>query len=338
MNRHVTRLTGRSLSWWLVIGMMLLVAACSVLLALDMGSMDIGVVQVFHALFRDGHTLAGRVVHELRLPRVLGGFVVGGMLALAGALMQVLLRNPLAEPYVLGVSGGASVFALLAMLAGLAGIWVNLAAFTGAFLSMLLVFVLSRLGGVWDPLRILLTGIVVAAGWGAMISLLLVISPAGQLHGMLYWLMGDLGNTRYTSWQGVILVVALAACMPAARGMNLLVRGELQAAALGVSVLPLQYFIYFTASLLTAMAVMQAGSIGFIGLIIPHITRLLLGGDHRLLLPVSVLLGGSLLVIADGLARTLIAPQQLPVGVLTAMLGVPVFLLLLQTIAREQKP
>jgi iron complex transport system permease protein len=130
--------------------MMLLVAACSVLLALDMGSMDIGVVQVFHALYRDGHTLAGRVVHELRLPRVLGGFVVGGMLALAGALMQVLLRNPLAEPYVLGVSGGASVFALLAMLAGLAGIWVNLAAFTGAFLSMLLVFVLAQFYATWE--------------------------------------------------------------------------------------------------------------------------------------------------------------------------------------------
>ena len=153
MTRDSNRIAGRSLSWWLVIGMMLLVAACSLLLALDMGSMDIGLGEVLHSLFRDGHTLAGRVVHDLRLPRVLGGFVVGGMLALAGALMQVLLRNPLAEPYVLGVSGGASVFALLAMLAGVAGIWVNLAAFAGAFTSMLLVFVLSRLGGGWPPVQ-----------------------------------------------------------------------------------------------------------------------------------------------------------------------------------------
>ncbi|MEJ2760305.1 MAG: iron ABC transporter permease [Gammaproteobacteria bacterium] len=328
---------GLSLPWLFIVGAMLAVAAASVLLALCLGSMDIGAAQVLHALFGDGGGLAGRVVREVRLPRVLSGFVVGGTLALAGALMQVLLRNPLAEPYVLGVSGGAAVFVLMGMLAGVAGVWLNLAAFAGAFASMLVVFLLARLGGAWDPLRILLTGVVVAAGWGAAISLILAVSPAGKLHGMLFWLMGDLSYAHFSSWYGLVLLAVLLACLPAARGMNLLARGELQAAALGVSVLPLQYFIYFTASLLTAVAVMQAGSIGFVGLVIPHTVRLLFGGDHRLLVPVSVLLGGSLLVLADGLARTVIAPQQLPVGVLTALIGVPVFLLLLQTTAREQK-
>ena len=322
----------------LILAAVLVAALAALLLSLCMGSMDIGVLQVMHALFGGDHGLAGRVVNEIRLPRVLGGFVVGGMLALAGALMQVLLRNPLADPYVLGVSGGASVFALVAMLLGAAAVWVNLAAFAGAFLSMLLVFVLSRLGGSWDPLRILLTGVVVAAGWGAVISLLLVLSPAAKLHGMLFWLMGDLSYSRFAWWYGAALFVLLLACMGGARAMNLLVHGELQAAALGVSVTRLQYFIYFTASLLTALAVMQAGSIGFIGLVVPHITRLLLGGDHRLLLPVSVLLGGSLLAVADSLARTVAAPQQLPVGVLTAMIGVPLFLLLLQSTALGQKP
>jgi len=322
----------------LVLLTMLVIALLSVVLSLTMGSMDIDTVEVFHSLFYAAQTTEARIVHEIRVPRVLSGFITGGMLALAGALMQVLLRNPLAEPYVLGVSGGAAVFALAGMLLGLGAAWISAGAFIGAFVSILLVFLLSRLGGDWNPLRILLTGIVIAAGWSAIISLLLVTSPAGKLHGMLFWLMGDLSYARYSHWYGLILVVVLVFCMPLARALNLLVQGELQAAALGVSVLRLQYMIYFAAALLTAMAVMQAGSIGFVGLVIPHLVRLLFGSDHRLLLPVSVLLGGSLLVIADGLARTVLAPQQLPVGVLTAMIGVPLFLLLLQTTSMEQKP
>jgi iron complex transport system permease protein len=199
------------------------------------------------------------------------------------------------------------------------------------------VFVLSRTGTGWNPLRILLTGIVIASGWGAFISFLLAISPADRIHGMLFWLMGDLSYVQHTWWNPLILLIILAACMLTARGMNLLAAGELNAAALGVPVPRLKYFIYFAASVLTAMAVVQGGSIGFIGLVVPHLTRLLFGSDHRLLLPVSALLGGSLLVIADALARTIIAPQQLPVGVLTAMIGVPLFLLLLHTAFLRQR-
>ena len=300
--------------------------------------MDISLHQVMIALFSDRHAIASRVVLELRLPRVISGFMVGAMLALAGALMQVLLRNPLAEPYVLGVSGGASVFALLVIMSGLTGIWINIGAFAGALVSIVLVFGLARLGQNWNPMRVLLTGVVVAAGWGALINFILAVSPATQIYNMLFWLMGDLGYARFSMFSLIVLLACLTASLFIARSLNLLTYGDQQAAVLGVSIRQLRYFIYFLASLLTATAVMQAGSIGFIGLIIPHLVRILLGSDHRLLMPASALLGGSLLVIADGLARTIIAPQQLPVGVLTAMIGVPLFLVLLQTMDIKQKP
>lgn len=306
--------------------------------SLASGSVEISILQVAQSLSGQAQGLESQIILDIRLPRVISGFLVGGMLALAGALMQVLLRNPLAEPYVLGISGGAAVFALLAMVVGLAGLWVNLGAVLGALLSMLMVFVLSHTGGQWNPLRVLLTGVVVAAGWAAVISFLLAVSSASQVHGMLFWLMGDLGYASYSHWSVLVLVLALLLSLIFAPALNLLSRGELQAAALGVSVLNLRYLIYFLSSLLTAVAVMQAGSIGFVGLIIPHIVRLVFGSDHRLLLPASILLGGSLLVVADGLARTIIAPQQLPVGILTAMLGVPLFLVLLQKTHIQQRP
>lgn len=317
---------------------LVIISVVSIIFSLSIGSMDISPVNVIGALVGDSHGIESRVVLELRMPRVLSGFLVGGMLALAGALMQVLLRNPLAEPYVLGVSGGASVFALLVMMTGISGAWINLGAFVGALFSILLVFGLTRMGHNWNPMRVLLTGVVIAAGWGALISFMLAISPATQIYGMLFWLMGDLGYARFSVFSFIVLLFCLTASMLVARSLNLLTYGDQQAAVLGVSVNRLRYCIYFLASLLTATAVMQAGSIGFIGLIIPHLVRLLLGSDHRILLPVSVMLGGCLLVIADGLARTIIAPQQLPVGVLTAMIGVPLFLLLLQTFVVKQKP
>jgi iron complex transport system permease protein len=323
--------------YFLLISAVVMLSVISMLTALCLGSADISIAQVFHILAGDPSLLHERIVLEIRLPRVLTGMYVGGMLALAGCLMQILLRNPLADPYVLGISGGAAVFALLAMIAGLGGYLVNGSAFAGALLSIMLVFMLSRPGNDWNPLRILLTGVVIAAGWGAMISFLLAVSPPDRLHGMLFWLMGDLSYVQDSQWNPILLFGILIACLINARGMNLLASGELNAAALGLRVGRLQYFCYFAASLLTATAVMQAGSIGFIGLVVPHLARILFGSDHRILLPVSVMLGGSLLVIADGLARSIIAPEQLPVGVLTAMIGVPLFLVLLQTVVLRQR-
>ena len=309
-------------------------AVASLALALMVGSVHVPLGDVFPALFGAENSMSAEVVRSLRLPRALAGFACGGLLALAGALLQVLLRNPLADPYVLGISGGAGVGAILAMSLGLGVAGVNGASFAGALAAMLVVFGLAHGDGSWTQTRLLLTGVIVAAGCGAMVALMLSIAPDSKLHGMLFWLMGDLSQSTDPTLVLVILVVVLLISMPYARELNLLARGADTAQTLGVQVGPLRRGVYVVASLATAAAVTQAGSIGFVGLIVPHLVRLAVGNDQRLLLPASILAGGSLLVIADTLARTVIAPQQLPVGVLTALIGVPVFLFLL---ARDAK-
>lgn len=273
--------------------------------------------------------MAQSIILELRLPRALTAFCVGGLLALAGTLMQVLLRNPLADPYVLGTSGGAAVGALGAILLGLGGVWMMTGAMAGALFSILLVFGLAHGTGDWSPPRLILTGIVVAAGWGALIAFILTISPDRDLRGMLFWLMGDVGDTHWPRAGLIVLPLALAAATLVARQLNVLAHGEVQATALGVSVNALRVTIYGLASLTTAIAVTLAGSVGFVGLVVPHMLRLMGARDHRILLPGAVIGGGTLLLLADTAARTLFAPRQLPVGILTAFIGVPMFLYLL---------
>ncbi|MCR4300990.1 MAG: iron ABC transporter permease [Sulfuricaulis sp.] len=314
----------------LIILILLAVAPLAMWFALSQGSLNISAAELWQALRGNpDNATANLVIHELRLPRALSAFAVGGLLALSGALLQVLLRNPLADPYILGVSGGAAVAALLSMLGGLGIGWVRGNAFAGALISMFLVFGLSRLGTVWTQNRLLLTGVVIAAGWGALISLILALAPSAQVQGMLFWLIGDMSYSQQPAMALMALVAGLAVSMWFARALNLLLRGENTAAALGENPTRLRIIIYLVASLLTAMAVTLAGSVGFVGLVIPHILRLLGGSDHRFLLPACVLLGGGFLTIADTLARSWTAPVQLPVGVITALLGVPVFLLLL---------
>jgi iron complex transport system permease protein len=311
-----------------VLALLLLLAPLSLLLAVAIGSVAIDPASLTRVLRGTASGVQHTLVFELRLPRAVAAFAVGGMLALAGSLLQVLLRNPLADPYVIGVSGGAAVAALLALLAGATSNATSAAAFGGALGSMLLVFALSR-AGPGGTHRLLLTGVVLAAGWGACISLLLVMAPATQVQGMLFWLLGDLSNARYGVAGLVVLTLGLTVSMVLGRALNVLLRGESVAAALGENPKRLRTVIYVLASLLTGTAVTLAGSIGFVGLIVPHLLRLLGLSDHRVLLPAATLLGGSLLVVADTLARTMLAPVQLPVGVLTALLGVPVFLFLL---------
>ncbi len=305
------------------------IALVAAVLALAIGSVTISPAELWAVIQGEGSMLHSTLVWELRLPRALAAFATGGLLAVAGALMQVLLRNPLADPYVLGLSGGAAVGALLAMLSGMGALLISGSAFAGAMLATVLVFGLAHGTGSWTASRLLLTGVVVAAGWGAVITLILALTPSYKLPGMLYWLMGDVSYAR-TPWPALlVLALAIAVIMPLARNLNVLARGSMQAAALGVSVRPLEWTIYLLASLLTATAVTTAGSIGFVGLIVPHMLRLVLGNDQRIILPASALAGGILLVLADTLARTVIAPEQLPVGVITALLGVPTFLYLL---------
>ena len=306
-----------------------LASLAAMMLSVGVGSVSVAPGDVVAVILGEGSDLQQTLVLELRLPRTLSAFATGGLLAVAGALMQVLLRNPLADPYVLGLSGGAAVGALFAMLAGLGGLMISGSAFAGALLATLMVFGLAHGTGSWTPSRLLLTGVVVAAGWGAVITLMLAISPAQRLPGMLYWLMGDVSYAR-TPWPALaFLVLVCFLVVPLGRSLNVLARGPMQAAALGVAVRPLEWTIYILASLLTATAVTMAGSIGFVGLVVPHMLRLVLGNDQRLILPACALAGGTLLVLADTLARVVIAPEQLPVGVITALLGVPTFLYLL---------
>jgi iron complex transport system permease protein len=317
----------------MILAALLLLALASFWAALAVGSIPVAAGDILAALL--GREAPGAdIVRQLRLPRALAGFACGGLLALAGALMQVLLRNPLADPYILGISGGAGVGALLAILLGLPALGIDGLAFAGALGAMMLVFGLAHGDGSWTQTRLLLTGVIVAAGCGALVALMLAIAPEDRLRGMLFWLMGDLGQAA-SAWPPLLaLAIALALAMPFARELNLLARGLLQAQALGVAVNRLRHAIFLLASLATAASVTTAGSIGFVGLVVPHLVRLAAGNDQRLLLPASALAGGALLMLADTLARSLIAPQQLPVGVLTALIGVPVFLFLLSRQAR----
>ena len=314
----------------LILAALSLLTLISLLLALSLGNVPLGLTETLAALFGRGEGMAVEVVRSLRLPRALAGLACGGLLAVSGALLQVLLRNPLADPYVLGISGGASVCALLVMLLGLTGgIGVGAAAFCGALAAMFMVFGLAHGNGGWTQTRLLLTGVIVAAGCGAAVALMLSIAPDYKLHGMLFWLMGDLSQAGNPAPGLGALALIVLVTLPFARELNLLARNADLAQTLGVEISRLRLAVYVIASLATATAVTQVGSVGFIGLIVPHLTRLAVGNDQRILLPASALAGGSLLVVADTLARTLIAPQQLPVGVLTALIGVPVFLFLL---------
>ena len=305
------------------------IAIAAMLLALALGSADVSISEVFGALAGSADDKTRSVILDLRLPRALTAFSVGGLLAIAGVLMQVLLRNPLAEPYILGSSGGAAVAALFAMILGLGSIVVDIAAFGGAMAATLLVFSIAHGTGSWAPARLLLTGVVLAAGFSAATTLLLALSPEQNLRGMLFWLMGDL-SFAYEPGRVLWLMVGLAiAGTLAARHLNVLSRGELQAAIVGMPVTGFRYIVFAAASLATALSVTTVGVIGFIGLVVPHLVRLVAGSDHRVVVPASALAGGSLLVIADTLARTVMAPRQLPVGALTAAIGVPLFLVLM---------
>ncbi len=318
-----------------IYGLLALTALGVLVLSVLSGSVSLSLDQILDSLAGDGDSLARSLIFDLRLPRALTAFAAGGLLAVAGVLMQALLRNPLADPFVMGVSGGAAVAALSAMLLGLAGFAVDAAATAGALMTTLIVFSLAHGAGDWTPTRLLLTGIVMAAGASAIVSLLLALGDETQLRGMLFWLMGDLSMSSRPWTLLLLFAAALLIVMPFARQLNVLARGELQARVLGVSVRATRIGIFIASSLLTAATVTTAGTIGFVGLVTPHLVRLVLGADHRLVIPASAILGGTLVMIADLCARVLFAPRQLPVGALTAIAGVPLFLILMRRAGKQ---
>jgi iron complex transport system permease protein len=306
-----------------------LIAAFSVVAGLAVGSAHIPFGKLLSALVQPGGDAISDIVWKLRLPRVVAAFSCGALLALAGALMQVLLRNPLADPYVFGISGGAALGVMFGMLLGVGTFVQTGLGLGGAVLASALVFGLSLRAGNWNPYRLLLTGVVVAAGLNALLSLILVLAPQTAVKGMLYWLMGDLGYAGNPLPALAVLALLFIVAMPFAPAMNVLALGRMKAQSLGVAVGGIEIMLFGVAAVAAVTAVLIGGTIGFVGLIVPHLVRLIGLADHRWLLPGSVLVGGGFLTLADTVARSAWAPLQFPVGVLTALLGVPILLLLL---------
>ncbi|HEY4039584.1 MAG TPA: iron ABC transporter permease [Burkholderiaceae bacterium] len=317
----------------------LFIAACAMMLPLSLmiGSVRLNPVDAFNGLLApDDRSLAAAIV-ALRLPRAVTAIAVGGLLALSGGLLQALLRNPLADPYVLGISGGAACAAMVAIAAG-AGAWVTHgAAVVGALAALAALFLLARralfgaeqVSGESAASSILLVGVMMASFAAAVLSLALSLAPVGRLRSMIFWLLGDLSGTQdpLTAWISLaVLVLCGGACVRDARALNLMLRGDLQAFTQGVRVEQVRRRLVIVASIATGWAVALAGAIGFVGFVAPHLARFAVGNDQRLALPATLFVGATLLAGADLAARTVAAPAQLPVGVLTVMIGVPVFL------------
>lgn len=315
---------------------LLLALAAAIVLGVRFGPVELRTGDVLAALAGRSEAWQRQIIVDLRLPRMLLGALVGGGLALAGATFQALLRNPLAEPYILGISGGASVGAVLVIALGLAGAasWaLPLAALAGALLAIALVFrVAAATGRALDVRVLLLAGVVIAALFNACVAFILSISEARTVQGAVLWIMGSLSGARWGS-----VAIAAAYTLPAAvlllglaRPLNLIAIGEETAKYLGADVERVKRAALALAALLTAAGVAVAGVIGFVGLVVPHAIRLIVGSDHRALLPLSFLGGATFLVLCDIVAQVVIAPTQVPVGVITAFVGVPLFLVLLR--------
>ncbi|WP_292044819.1 FecCD family ABC transporter permease [Massilia sp. UBA6681] len=326
----------------LVIGALLLCAIASLLFSGMTGSIAVPLAEMPDALRQlvQGESSLAASLLELRAGRALTAFVTGGALALAGVMMQALLRNPLADPYVLGISAGASVGALLALLLMASAIVVDMAALAGAVGVSMLLYLLARrdlrsgLALEAGTSMLLLTGVILSSACMALVTLMLSIAPEGRLRSMIFWMIGDLAGAplRLAPW--VVLGAALLYALRSARAMNVVALHAEAAATLGIRVGSLRKGLFFVSGVLTASAVTSAGSVGFVGLIVPHACRFAFGPDHRVLIPAAVLAGGSFLVLCDTLARTVIAPQQLPVGAITAIIGAPVFLYQLHRLRR----
>jgi iron complex transport system permease protein len=315
---------------------LLLIAAVAVLCVAGMtGSIAVAPGDLPEALLQvlrgRPESLAASLL-ELRAGRALVAFVTGGALALAGVLMQALLRNPLADPYILGISAGASVGALFAMMLMCAAFTVDAAALAGAVAVSMLLYLLARRdmrGGVAaerGTSTLLLTGVILSSACMAVVTLMLSIAPEGRLRSMVFWMIGDLAGAPVRVLPWIVLGGALAYALRHARAMNVVALHADAAATLGVNVGALRRGLFFASGLLTASAVTSAGAVGFVGLVVPHACRFAFGPDHRVLIPSAVLAGGSMLVLCDTLARTIVAPTQLPVGAITALIGAPVFL------------
>ncbi len=319
-----------------------------VVIALKLGAVQVSLYglgkDLINVLLHRANSLStdyGMIVLDIRLPRILLGIVVGASLSVAGASFQALLRNPLADPYVLGVSSGAALGAIVALIVeshlnltpDVAGLITPIGAFIGAALTIAVVYFLGLRDGEIDSTTLLLGGIITVSFLSAIIMFLMTTLSGSNLRGTAFWLMGDLSTPQPRSLLYFLclgFIVAASAIYTTASDLNLLLAGEKEAMHLGVDVPRVRIVVYLSASVLTGLAVSVSGAIGYVGLLVPHVMRLIFGSDHRMLLPASALGGAIAIVIADTLARTVTAPTDLPVGAMTAAAGAPLFLYLLR--------
>jgi iron complex transport system permease protein len=329
-------------------GILALILFVVVVIALKLGAVQVSLYglgrDLIRVLLHQSSSIStdyGMIVVDIRLPRILLAILVGASLSVAGTSFQALLRNPLADPYVLGISSGAAVGAILALILEnqlsfspeFAGLITPLGAFLGAAITITAVFLLGRREGQIDSTTLLLGGVITASFLSAIIMFLLSTVSGGNLRGAPYWMMGSLSTLPPKSLLyllGIGFLVAAGAIYTTASDLNLLLTGEKEAMHLGVDVRRVQIVVYLAASILTGLAVSVSGAIGYVGLLVPHAMRMIFGSDHRMLLPAAALGGAIALVIADTLARTVVAPSELQVGAVTALVGAPFFIYLLR--------
>ncbi|KQC07963.1 MAG: hypothetical protein APR62_05565 [Smithella sp. SDB] len=321
--------------------LMLLIFVIICIVSLSLGSVRIGFVEVLGSLLNsftgESHLSSQEelIIFSVRLPRIIFAAVVGASLSLGGVIFQAILRNPLADPYILGISGGSALGAIIGIVIGAGSFYLGipLLAFVGALATVFLVFVVA--GSVRGPLSdnsLLLSGVVVNAFFSAAILFFLSVVNSMELHSITFWLMGDLSGTSVNEIcvAAVCLLAGFVLLYAQARKLNLIVQGEDTAQQLGIRVEKTKQILLIITSLIISVAVSLAGIIGFVGIMVPHFMRLVFGSDHRLLLPVSALFGASFLIVADTIARIILAPAELPVGVITALCGAPYFIFLLK--------
>lgn len=297
------------------------------IICVGFGSVSISIEMMVKSI-RETEGVHWTVISQLRFPRVLVAFTSGALLAMSGCLLQTLLRNPLADPYIFGISSGASLGVLGALVFAVPAYSVALG-FFGASLVIVLVAFIAHKGADWNPYRLILTGVMVSAGLNALISLILVLSPPNMMKGMIFWMMGDLTYAEPRVWAGGLVILIILFGVVFGRALDAMSLGSERALAIGVSVKRLEFAVYLLASFAAVAVVVEGGAIGFVGLVVPHIIRMTGVWCHRYLIPMSAFAGGALVVVADTMARSLWAPLQLPVGVMTALLGVPILIYLL---------
>lgn len=337
----------------MIIFLLLLGSIASIILAIGIGPVSIHPITVTKIIFSklplsmdnmsSGFTRVDEnIVWGLRLPRVLLGMIVGASLAVTGVAMQALVRNHLADPFILGVSSGASATATLGMLFGVFSIFgtyaLSISAFIGAAITIITVYTIARVKGRINITQLLLTGVAIAMIMDAVTNFITLSAPnALGLHNASFWMSGSLAGAKwgYLKIPLVVSLVCLTVLMVNYRALNALILGDETASTLGFNVRHMQKLLIVVASLLAGVTIAVSGSIGFIGLMVPHMTRLLIGSDHKIVLPVSALLGGILVIWTDVAARIIIAPEELPIGILTALFGGPFFILLLKRKARS---